>query len=310
MKLKDLARSLLAASCAPEDLSLLVEDGGAFPALSEGDYTFLTLASPEGREVVKVIAIIGNTLTVLRGQGDTTPRAWPAGARIELRLNSAVVGEMFGPVGLPGPQGETGSTGLQGMQGIQGIQGPIGATGATGAIADMTTTQMGALTSTQLGSITTTAMAGLTADQLASLTTTAIAGHTATQISALTTTALGGLTTTQRGAIVTGMAAPMEMFMTTPADGTYHLSASARFAGTIGYLRQIATSAGTCTAAIKINGTSVTGLSAVAVTSTPQDVQATAANTFAVGDVLTLAISANSIAANLRFTLDATRTGF
>ncbi|GAB0058038.1 hypothetical protein SIID45300_02378 [Candidatus Magnetaquicoccaceae bacterium FCR-1] len=137
LKLKDDARSTLADACSPEDLSIHVVDGAVFPALSVGDHTYLVISSP-AREVVKVTAITGNILTVLRAQSDTTAQAHPAGAVIALRLCSAVVGEMYGP---QGPQGDTGPTGPQGIQGPQGdtgptgpqgIQGPQGDTGPTG----------------------------------------------------------------------------------------------------------------------------------------------------------------------------------
>ncbi len=93
-----------------------------------------------------------------------------------------------------------------------------------------------------------------------------------------------------------------------PADGTITLCAKAAFGFTINELRGAATSAGTITWAIKINGTNVTGLSAVAVTSTPQDVTATAANVVATGDRVTLVKSSTSAAANMEATLKFTRT--
>lgn len=92
-----------------------------------------------------------------------------------------------------------------------------------------------------------------------------------------------------------------------PAAATIVLSAKAAFAFTIASVRGIATSAGTLTAAVAINGTPVTGLSAIAVTDTAQDVPATAANAVAVGDRVTLTVSDVAGAADLECTISATR---
>ena len=89
----------------------------------------------------------------------------------------------------------------------------------------------------------------------------------------------------------------------TPGNDTVYLTTYAPFAFTINSVQNIQTSSGTITAAVKINGTNVTGLSAIAVTSSSQDVNATAANTVAVGDEVTVVLSSNSSAANLRGTI-------
>lgn len=98
-----------------------------------------------------------------------------------------------------------------------------------------------------------------------------------------------------------------QVFIETPTDKTYPLDSSARFGYTVKGIYQISTASGTCTAAIKKNGTAITGLSAISVTSTPQDVTATALNVIAVGDALTLVITANSSGADLQMTLKAVR---
>jgi len=91
--------------------------------------------------------------------------------------------------------------------------------------------------------------------------------------------------------------------METVSDGTAYLTTYAPYAGTINSIQNIQTTSGTVTIAVKINGTNVTGLSAVAVTSSSQDVTATAANTFAVGDEITLVRSSNSSGIALRGTI-------
>lgn len=71
---------------------------------------------------------------------------------------------------------------------------------------------------------------------------------------------------------------------------------------------EIYTVSGTCTAALKINGVSITGLSAVAVTSTPQEPVATALNAAAPGDILTLVITSNATSVDLVFRVKYTRS--
>lgn len=89
-------------------------------------------------------------------------------------------------------------------------------------------------------------------------------------------------------------------------DGTYPLDLYAAYAGTINTLK-IITDSGTTTAAVKINGTNVTGISAVSVSSSIATGTASAANTFAVGDKITLVLSSGSSPVNLAFTLKYTR---
>ena len=79
-------------------------------------------------------------------------------------------------------------------------------------------------------------------------------------------------------------------FVITPEDSTITLKQNAARGFTINSLvAQLAD--GSCTVAIKINGVDVTGLSAVAVTTTESTTNATAANTVTAGDVITMAIT-------------------
>ena len=68
------------------------------------------------------------------------------------------------------------------------------------------------------------------------------------------------------------------------------------------------TDAGTITANLKINSTSVTSLSAVAVTSTEASTAATAAYTAAIGDDLVLTLSSRSGVAKLEYNIWLDRT--
>lgn len=89
---------------------------------------------------------------------------------------------------------------------------------------------------------------------------------------------------------------------------TYDIDTYAPFDYTINEVYQIQTASGTVTAAIKINGTAVTGLSGISVSSTAQNVAASGANTVALGDRVQVVFSSNSGATNINFTLAATRT--
>ena len=92
-------------------------------------------------------------------------------------------------------------------------------------------------------------------------------------------------------------------YMQTGADLTIPLIVSAPYAFTIEGLEELQTSAGTITAAIQINGTNVTGLSSLSVTTTPSNPTASGSNTVSIGDRVTLVLSANSSAADLEFQL-------
>lgn len=99
------------------------------------------------------------------------------------------------------------------------------------------------------------------------------------------------------------------VFWKEPVNDTISITPKAAFPSTIDQIRGLATSAGTVTLAIKINGTNVTSLSALAVTTTPQDVTATAAFTVAAGDEITfVTTSVSADCAGLKFTLKGTRT--
>lgn len=86
----------------------------------------------------------------------------------------------------------------------------------------------------------------------------------------------------------------------TPDNNTVYLTSYAPYAFTINSVQNIATSGGTITAAIQINGTDVTGLGSISVSSTEQDVTASGANTVSIGDKVTLVLSSNASAADLR----------
>lgn len=87
-----------------------------------------------------------------------------------------------------------------------------------------------------------------------------------------------------------------------PTAKTYTIDEYAVQAATIDSVA-LKLSAGTATVAIKINGTAVTSLSAIAVTTTQSVTSATGANTVAAGDKITLVVTVPASAADLSFTL-------
>ncbi len=87
---------------------------------------------------------------------------------------------------------------------------------------------------------------------------------------------------------------------------TYTLDLYATYGYTINALNIISGS-GTCTVAIKINGTNVTSLSAVSVTNTISNTTATGANTVNAGDKVTLVTTSNAALSNLQATIKITR---
>jgi len=93
---------------------------------------------------------------------------------------------------------------------------------------------------------------------------------------------------------------------TSIAATTYTIELYANYAYTINELKIVA-DAGTCTANLKINSTSVTSISAVSVSSTIATATASGANTVAVGDKITLVTTSNSGLNNLQLTIKTTR---
>lgn len=92
----------------------------------------------------------------------------------------------------------------------------------------------------------------------------------------------------------------------TAYDTTIYLNAYSAYAYTIVSILGIQTTSGAVTVALKINGTNVTGLSAISVTSSPQNVSASGANNLAIGDVLTLVLTSSASPVDLRFTVSGT----
>lgn len=74
-----------------DDTEIVVAEGtGAnLPVLGAGEYFYATLSSITGdMEIVKVTAVTGDVLTVVRGQENTTGKAFLAGSMIENRFTA------------------------------------------------------------------------------------------------------------------------------------------------------------------------------------------------------------------------------
>lgn len=92
-----------------------------------------------------------------------------------------------------------------------------------------------------------------------------------------------------------------------PSNKTYTLDLSAPFPYTITAL-YVQSSAGTATCAVQINGTNVTGLTGISVSTTLNGGSALSANTVTLSNKVTLVVSAVSGAADLAYALRYTRT--
>ncbi len=126
--------------------------------------------------------------------------------------------------------------------------------------------------------------------------------------------AITGFTVTGGDLVVTGVdvvglveSISFEDSGTSIAAQTYTLELSAAYPYTINTLNIIA-GAGSCTAAVQINGTPVTGISAVSVSTTIATATGSAANAVAIGDKVTLVISSPTTLDNLQASLKTTRT--
>ena len=73
--------------------SLSIASATGFPTISGGHHAYVTLDNGDGTtvEVVKVTNISGTTLTVTRAQDGTSAAAFSAGAKVEIRMTSALL---------------------------------------------------------------------------------------------------------------------------------------------------------------------------------------------------------------------------
>lgn len=91
IKLKNNAVSFLTTAIVGTDVGLTITtgDGSKFPTLGVGDYFYATITDPSGNyEVVKVTAVSGSSMTIVRGQEGTIGLSFPIGSRIEQRITT------------------------------------------------------------------------------------------------------------------------------------------------------------------------------------------------------------------------------
>ena len=89
------AATLLASNASSSTTALTVVDGSVFPTLSGSDYTYITLEDVDAnREIVKLTARSGNTLTVVRAQDGSSARAFSAADKCELRITAALLNDL------------------------------------------------------------------------------------------------------------------------------------------------------------------------------------------------------------------------
>ena len=79
--------------------SIDVDDASDFPDVSAGaDYCYATIDSGSAIEIVKVTSISSNTLTVVRGEDDTTGLIFGTGSAVEIRITAALLTDVLGEV--------------------------------------------------------------------------------------------------------------------------------------------------------------------------------------------------------------------
>lgn len=88
----------IAANIGPADTAILLGagQGSLFPALSGGNWYYATLVhNTLGTiEIVKVTAKVADTLTVVRGQDNTSATSFTTGSLVELRLHAQMLREL------------------------------------------------------------------------------------------------------------------------------------------------------------------------------------------------------------------------
>lgn len=98
------ASSTLAAAITPTDTTLTVASGqgSLFPSPSSGEVFHLALVDTSGNfELVRCTARSGDVFTVVRGVEGTTPQAFSAGSRVELRLTAEIMNNFIQGTSLP-----------------------------------------------------------------------------------------------------------------------------------------------------------------------------------------------------------------
>lgn len=98
MKFKNNAGSKLAGILTSDatTITVLTGTGANFPSISSNkDYFHATIVGDNGdMEIVRVTAVSGDTLTVIRAQEGTTAKEWPVDTRIENRITAEFLNQV------------------------------------------------------------------------------------------------------------------------------------------------------------------------------------------------------------------------
>lgn len=98
LKLANNAVGQIADNITTSETSIILKPGQGqnFPALGAGDWFPLTVLRPDGAfEIMRCTARSGDTLTVLRGQENTSPISFLLNDRVELRMTAGVLATYF-----------------------------------------------------------------------------------------------------------------------------------------------------------------------------------------------------------------------
>ncbi len=99
IKYSNNAKTTLSSGINDSVTSATVASGAVFPALSGGDYFYATIETTDfaTKEIVKVTARSGDTLTIVRAQDNTSAAAFSSGDFVELRVTAAVLEDATEP---------------------------------------------------------------------------------------------------------------------------------------------------------------------------------------------------------------------
>ena len=91
VKFSNNASTTLASGVSSSATSITVANGSVFPALSSGNYFYVTLEDINNtkREIVKCTALSSNALTIVRAQDNTTAQTFSSSDKAELRITAA-----------------------------------------------------------------------------------------------------------------------------------------------------------------------------------------------------------------------------
>ncbi len=89
IKFSNQASTALVDPILSTDNTLVVEDASVFPMIAADEYFIVCVASSSaGYEIMKVVGVEDNTLTVVRAQEGTSVKDFPSGASVENRLTA------------------------------------------------------------------------------------------------------------------------------------------------------------------------------------------------------------------------------